>query len=178
MKKCCLLIAGLSASLALSALAGESVLGPSDNIRISLTRGRSVSDVKGGSIGEKLADFEPVVKIQNASFKDFRGNKVCVLMMGEDATVENNWRVIYRREFDADLIASKTLEWVGDPFKQGFDRTFAKSGYDYDGYIVIIRNSDGRAVISAQTKPLWGKNLEKAWNMAEGSDYSKDHFKN
>ncbi len=160
-----------------AAHAADKVLQPGDNIRISVTRGRTVEDVDGGSIGEKLAAFEPVVKIQNGSFNDFKTNRVCLVMMGEDTTRKDNWKVIYRREFDADLLASKTFEWVGEPFEQGFDRTLAKSGYDYEGYIVLIRNAEGKIAISAQSKTLWTKDLERAWNLKEGQEYSKSFFR-
>lgn len=149
----------------------------SDNIRIAFSRNRSVQDVKGGSIGEKVAAFQPVVKITNGSFRSFPGNRACVLVMGEDTTRKDNWRVMRRREFEFDLPASKTHEWVGDAFEQGFDRMLFKSGYDYAGYIVLIRNSEGKIVQSGATKPFWIRDLEKAWNLQEGSDYPKLHFR-
>ncbi|MDX2081992.1 MAG: hypothetical protein SFU53_14500 [Terrimicrobiaceae bacterium] len=153
------------------------VMAATDNVRILFSRNRSVSDVKGGSIGEKLAAFEPSVKITNGSFRGFTGNRACVILMGEDATRKDNWRVIFRREFEFDLPASKTHEWIGEPFEQGFDRTMVKSGYDYDGYIVLIRNSDGKIVQSAATKAFWIGDLEKAWSLQEGNDYPKLHFR-
>jgi hypothetical protein len=81
-----------------------------------------------------------------------------------------------REEIPFDLPASKTHEWTGKPFEQGFDRTLAKSGYDYDGYIVLIKNSEGKIVQKFSTKPRWILDVEKAWNLQQGKDYSKLHF--
>ena len=116
------------------------------------------------------------MKIHNGGIKDFLGNRVCLILMGEDTTIKKKWRAIHKREFDADLLAGKTFEWEGEPFKQGFDRTLAKSGHDYDGYILLIRNSEGKIVVSSQSKPYWAKDLEKAWGLQEGKDYDKDFF--
>ena len=166
----------LFAMVPFTLVAKDKVLGSGSNLRVSVTRGKQVTTVKGGSIGEKLADFKPGVKIQNSSIDNFPGNRVCLIMMGEDTTRPDSWRVICRREFDADLMASKTFEWEGDAFQQGYDRTYAKSGYDYDGYILLIRNSEGKVVFTAQSNPNWGKDPELAWNLEEGSDYDKNHF--
>lgn len=160
-----------------AAQAEERVLKPDDTITISFAKGRLVSNVRDGSIGEKMAEFEPSVKLQNGRLHDFKGNKVCLLLLGEDTTQKDNWKVMYRREFDADLLGGKTFEWVGSPFKQGFDRTLAKSGYDYDGFIILVRNSEGTIVKSASSKPAWLKNPEKAWNLVEKKAYTRDYFK-
>ncbi len=163
----------------LSALqAADKTLTADENIRITVTRGRSVTDVENGSIGEKLAAFEPVVTIQNASFNSFPGNRVILLMLGEDTTARDNWKVLYRREFDADLVPSKPFRWSGEPFEAGFDRTLAKSGYDYDGYIVVIKNSEGKPVIVNASKAFWAKSADKVLAMEEGKEYQKSYFKN
>lgn len=173
------LIAGILASFVISGLAeaAEKVLGPTDNLRVTVTRGRRVTDIKDGSIGEKIAEFVPTVTIQNGSFHDFRGNRVCLILMGEDTTRKDNWKVMYRREFDLNIAPSKTFEWVGDSFQQGFDRTLAKSGFDYEGYIVLIKNAEGKIVLTAQTKPMWTVDLEKSWALEEGKEYAKSYFK-
>ena len=133
--------------------------------------------LKNGSIGEKVAEFDPVVKIQNNSFNDFKGNRVCFMMMGEDTTKRGSLKVICRREFDADLISSKTFERVGETFTQGFDRTLVKGGFDYDGNIVIMKSSEGKPAVTAESKSAWTKNVEKAFALEEGKEYDKAHFK-
>lgn len=156
--------------------AGDSPLCSKDNLKITVIRGRNVSDVSGGSIGEKLALFEPTVKIQNGAMHDFKGNNVCVILMGQDTTIRDNWKAMYRREFPADLVAGKAFEWTGDSFEQGFDYTLSKSGFDYDGYIVIIRNSEGALAYAAASKAVWIKDLDKAWNLVEGKQYKRSFF--
>jgi hypothetical protein len=158
--------------------AADKTLTGDENIRVTVTRGRSVTDVENGSIGEKLAAFEPVVTIQNASFNSFPGNRIVLLMLGEDTTARDNWKVLYRREFDADLVPAKPFRWSGEPFEAGFDRTLAKSGYDYDGYIVVIKNSEGKPVIIDASKAFWAKSPDKALAMQEGKEYQKSYFKN
>ena len=158
--------------------AADKTLTANDNVRITVTRGRSVTDVENGSIGEKLAEFEPVVTIQNSSFNNFPGNRVILLMLGEDTTIQDNWKVLYRREFDADLVSAKTFRWAGEPFAAGFDRTLAKSGFDYDGYIVVIKNSEGDPVILSASKAFWAKSADKVLAMQEGKEYGKSYFKN
>jgi len=156
--------------------ASDVVLSDSDAIRVTFNRGRNVKKVVGGSIGEKHATFQPEVKIINGSFRDFQGNTGVVMLLGEDTTKQDNWRVMLRKEFSFDLPASKTHDWVGEPFEQGFDRTLAKSGYDYDGYVVLIKNSQGEIVQKFSSKPRWIANVVKAWNMEQGKDYSKIYF--
>jgi hypothetical protein len=155
------------------------VLAPSNGaqFRIEFSRSRDVEAVKNGSIGEKVAEFEPEVQITNLSTRDYPGNRVCLIIMGEDATQDNVWKVIYRREFNADFKLSSTFEWKGDKFKQGFDRTLSKSGYDYDGYIVIIKNSKGEPVISGASKSSWNKDMAKAWALTEGQICTRADFK-
>jgi len=160
-----------------SSQAEERVLQQGDSLRITVLRGRAVSDVKDGSIGEKMAEFKPVVKIQNDSAYDFNHNRVCLIMMGQDTTDRNNWKVICRREFDANLPAGKTFEWEGESFQQGFDRTLAMSGFDYDGYIVLVKGSNGKPAIAATSKPIWTKDEQKAWSLEEGKTYKRSYFR-
>jgi NDP-sugar pyrophosphorylase family protein len=124
-----------------------------------------------------MAHFEPSAKITNNAIHDFPGNKVCVIMMGEDATADNTWRVIFKEEFDMDLPAGETFEWSGTPFKQMFDRTLSMGGYDYDGYIVMIRNSEGKIAVTAATKTYWLADPEKAWQMVKDKDYDRKFFR-
>lgn len=174
------LVLGLVASLAFcleTSSAIDKPLSQADNLKVTVIKGRDVTDVKNGSIGEKVAEFEPTVKIQNGSMRDFLGNQVCVVLIGESTTQRDNWKVMYRREFPAELLRGKTFEWTGDPFKQGFDKTLSMSGFDYDGYIVIIKNSEGTMAYAASSKPVWVKDLAKAWGLTEGKEYDRDFFK-
>jgi len=156
--------------------AGDDVLSADDRVLIDFTRGRNVSKVHGGSIGEKMARFKPKLRIKSQGLGTFPGNKGCLILMGEDTTKNNVWKIIYRREFDLDLASGKEFRWEGDVVEQGFDRTLAKSGYDYDGYIVVIKNSQGVPVIAKASKPYWIKDLGKAWGLKEGSIAKREDF--
>jgi hypothetical protein len=156
--------------------AQDKLLSASDRIRVEFLRGREVSRVKGGSIGEKIATFTPTLIIHNEGMHDFRDNQVCLLVLGEDTTMDGSWKVILRREFKADLLRAGEFEWKGEPVQQGFDRTLAKSGFDYDGYIVQIRNSAGELVHTICSKAMWAKNPAKLWDMKEGQEYGKTFF--
>lgn len=155
--------------------AAPEVLQTGHGIAINFSPGRDVDDVKNQSIGEKMATFEPDLKIKNLTLKEFSGNKAHVFMLGESTTETRTWKVMLKQTVPFDLKPSEEMIWKGAQFKHGFDDTLAKSGYDYDGFIVLVENSAGVIVHSRASKASWLKNLDKVKNIpAEAIVTKKD----
>lgn len=152
-------------------------LGSSDRVRIEFQPNKKTKEVRTGSIGANVATFRPELKITNSSITDFPKLKCCVIMMGEDTQKSKNWRVLMREEFPFDLPASETYDWRGKEFTQEFDKIMAKSGFEYDGHIVLIKNSEGEIVKATSSKPVWIKSPEFAWTMKKGEEFARADFK-
>jgi hypothetical protein len=136
-----------------------------------------VKEVKNASVGAKAASFTPVLKIVNSSVKDFSNVSICIIMMGQDTNNPKIWRVIMKKEVEADLPSSETFTWEGETFNQNFDKIMAKSGFEYDGYIVLLKNNEGEIVKSFASKSFWTSNPESVWKLKPRQDYSKNDFR-
>ncbi len=163
--------------LILPPLSFAETLTKSDNIRIEFQPNRRVKEVMNASVGAKAASFSPVLKIKNSSIKDFSNVRICIIMMGQDTNNPKIWRVLMKKVIEKDLPSSETITWEGETFNQAFDKIMAKSGYEYDGYVVLLKNNQDEIVNSFASKSFWISNPAFAWDLKQGQTYTKEDFR-
>lgn len=157
----------------------DKVLDENTNIVVNVKKGscKVKSEDKDGKKKAKEM-FTPEVVIYNPSMFNYPGNKGLLVFLAESQAEKNVWMVLSSDSFTVNLTAGETFRWEGTAFdvSQGGGKN-KKGGYEYDGYIFVLTNAEGKDVKIKSSSATWTKNIGKIRGLKKGQTCSKDDFK-
>jgi len=103
----------------------------------------------------------------------FEGYTASISAFGE-STLERGVRMVLMHEsIPVSVAPMKTQEHECAQVKTRFDKTDAKFGYFYDGWIVVVKDKAGKVVHIKSTSPTFEKLPEKAAKLTKGQCYDR-----
>jgi len=122
--------------------------------------------------------FAPEVTITNDDFyQDYTGNKVRVVMFAEDRRYRERLLVVSVTDLEIDFPANETVVKDAKPFfleHTEYDYTDYEYGYLYDGYAIVISNSEGEVTHTKCSSKAFDDNVEILLKCKRGEVYSDD----
>lgn len=131
-------------------------------------------------VDDKTRSFFPEVVIENDELQTFTGNTVRVVVVAEDLHYEEQKLIVSATTLKADFPDRQKTILETDPFRlrtYEYDSSYSsyeyKNGYEYEGYIVVIKNSAGEITHMRASKSKYLSNMEVIFNCKAGEIYDE-----
>lgn len=112
----------------------------------------------GGDFDDKMDAVALRLKFHNTDttngYEGFTGR---VIALSESVTMRNVFKVTIVEDFEIDLEPREKKEITTKTVHEGWDNTYAKWGFRYEGWLVLIRDKDGKNVTVKSTSPRFEK---------------------
>ena len=148
-------------------------LTPDSRLSINLLKGNKDQFNDYGDIDDRVVSFSPGVIVDNEEFRhSFKAVKGSVIIVGSNIMNDDQYVILSRQDFKLDLPKREKSRWEGAPFKCRYDPDYG--GFDYGGYLVVLRNKKGEVVQTKGSRTAWEKNAENLLKAKKRKGYSVD----
>lgn len=119
-------------------------------------------------LGVERDTIHPEVIIKNRELeRDFKGITGRVILISQHVEERDALQVLSDQTFEFEIARNKEFMWEGKPekiayrdrehreYENGLRYTWAKEGYKYDGYILMLRNDAGEVVYVDESRRGW-----------------------
>jgi len=128
--------------------------------------------IKGGDWDDKVQKIVLTLKLVNKDLRQaYEGYTATVSVFGESVFDSKCKKVLIQEAVDISLPAGKTQEHVCAEVTTRFDKTGSKFGYFYDGWIIVVKDPQGKIVQVKSTSAGLEKFTELAAKIEEGKCY-------
>ncbi|MGB0416570.1 MAG: hypothetical protein ACPGKS_06960, partial [Coraliomargarita sp.] len=115
----------------------------------------------------------PEVVIESQDYKktypDIEGT---VVVVGRGVVNDKQYAVLSKQEFGMALKPRAKARWVGKSFECRYDPDYG--GFEYGGYIIVIRNRAGEIVLVKASKSGWEQAPERLLKAKKRTGYNSD----
>jgi hypothetical protein len=181
MRKSLLTLLVFSILLPPLATAEENILTERTSLRVEFFKHKDDEFVGQGDVDNRWEIFEPEITVDPPlSLGDSPGNELILILLGEYTyRSEDKWKVFLYKKLEMDLKKGEKFHWKGEQVKIEYDpRSPSESyAYQYDGYVILIKNAEGEVVYTKASKNKWLKKIDRTLAVSEGSVYTEDYFK-
>ena len=109
---------------------------------------------KGGDYDDQMQTIKPRIKFTNVdNAQNYEGHKAAFMILGESTIDRKVFKVLMRHDFVISLPARKVIEETAPDVTTRFDTTYAKFGYKYDGWILLVTDPQGQLVLVKSSSP-------------------------
>jgi len=130
---------------------------------------------KGGDFDDQMQTIKPRIKFTNVdNAQNYEGHKASFMVMGESAVDRKVFKILLRHDFNISLPARQVAEETAPDVTTRYDTTGAKFGFKYDGWILIVTDSQGQLVMAKSTSPSIEKMPTQLSALKNGGCYTKD----
>jgi hypothetical protein len=130
------------------------------------------------ALDDTTKSYFPEVVIKNAELTAFKGNAIRVVVIAEDKGNEGQKLIVSATTLEADFPERDQVVLESDPFRLRlfeYDSNYSSSdyeyGYEYEGYIVVIKNSAGKITQSRASKSKYLSDMDVIFNCEAGEIY-------
>ena len=127
-------------------------------IRVTVATGRRRETFNEYGYIYHIVGYEPKVEIKNEeigiTYSDIKGT---LIMVGKHERYKDQYGVIFRENFKMTAPPKETSVWLGKPFQQKISDW---EGFAYEGYILVLRDHDGKVVYSKSSRNQWLERLQ------------------
>jgi hypothetical protein len=132
------------------------------------------SDVKGGDFDDKTQKIVLKVKFSDIDTRQaYEGYTATVSAFGQAVLERDTRKVLMQEKIPVSLAPLKSMEHMCPAVKTQFDKTGAKFGYFYDGWVVVVKDSSGKVIHVKSTSPAIEKLPDKAEKLEVGKCYNR-----
>lgn len=165
------------------ALASKQILQDSGRITISAKMNRKSKDGvydRHSRVDDKTNSYFPEVVIENDDIDTYKDNSVRIVVIAEDKGNEELMLIVSASTLKADFLERGKTILDSDPFhlrsyeynsSGGYDYEF---GYEYTGYVVVVKNSKGEITHSRASKSKYLTNMSAIINCKAGDIYDEN----
>ncbi len=132
-------------------------------MRVEITSGKSDRRDKSDGFDDRTGSFQLGVKITNEEIHfNLQGAKAEIVAIGEDAEDRNKYGIMQKSAFEVSVEPGKTFVWTGDEVSYRFDDSPpAYWGSSYAGYILRIKNANGKVIYQNAVPQIFEKQIDK-----------------
>lgn len=140
-------------------------------VRISVLASKPAR-IKGGDWDDKMQKILLTVKFENKDMRQaYEGYSATVSVLGQSTVDRKLKKVLGQDQVDLTLAPNQTVEHVCDPVTTRFDKNGLKFGFFYDGWIIVVKDKQGKIVQVRATSESMAKFTELAAKIQVGKCY-------
>lgn len=129
--------------------------------------------IKGGDWDDKMQKVAVRLKFTNQDIhQTYEGYTAMLSVLGQCVIDGKVKKVLLQEEVKISLPPSKGQEHECKTVTTRFDKTGVRFGYFYDGWVLVVKNAEGKVVHVKSTVPNYEKMPEPASLLAMGRCYS------
>lgn len=129
--------------------------------------------VKGGDWDDKMQRIGVRLKFANTDIRQtFEGYTATISVFAQSVLDGKVRKVLLQEQVPVSLPPRKTQEHECKEITTRFDKTGSKFGYFYDGWIVVVKDAEGKVVQVKSTSPSMEKLPEQAAKIAMNGCYN------
>ena len=123
-------------------------------VRLSFSKRRDDDFNEYGDIDDRIVSLSPGVVIESLEHEvSYTGVKGTIVMIGRGVLQQDAYVILSKQDFSLDIPCRETVRWSGMGFECSYDPDYG--GYEYEGYLLVLRDRSGRIVISKASKSGW-----------------------
>lgn len=129
---------------------------------------------------DKTSRYTPEIAIENRDISQaYMGNTVRIVILAKDLRDSANSLVASASEHRVDFPAGEVVELSGTDFRlrkyesEGYSSDY-KYGYEYDDYVIVIKNRDGKITHTRATSSKVLEYMDNVMRCRAGEIYDKD----
>lgn len=147
-------------------------LSEDSEIRVIVGTGRDKDTHYTYGYETNIVRYSPKVTIINEEIKvTYAGIKGTLYMIGQDVQRKEKHAIIFREDFVLDAPPGEKTEWMGKPFVLKVYPDYY--GYDYEGYILLLRDHDDQIVFEKGSKKAWMERLNEISEVPLNTAYDR-----
>lgn len=159
----------------------KELLQPESRIELSATmnrKSRKNSDYYYAD--DKTKSYFPEILIKNDELVTFKGNTVRVVIIAKDLRYKDQKLIVSATTLKSDFSAKGDTIIEADPFRlrlYEYDSLYSDSyayGYEYEGYVVVVKNSKGEITHSRSAKTKYLNDMKAIMECNAGDMYDAD----
>jgi hypothetical protein len=145
-------------------------------MRVEVNTGKSDRSDKADSFDDRVGSFQFSVKLLNEEIHfDLQGAKAELAVIGEDAETRGRYGIMQKSAFEVSAAPGKTFEWQGKRLHYRFDdRPPAYWGSSYAGYVLRIKNANGKVIYENAVPQGLEKQVDAILKMEEGAAFDRN----
>ena len=145
-------------------------------VKITVLKGEDDDKNNYGDIDDRVVHFEPtVIAESNEKELTFRDVKGTLVIIGKGVIEKDSHVILNKQDFTIDMIPRERTRWEGSKFQCRYDPDFG--GFEYEGYLVILRNKQGQPVIIKASRSVWEQNFNEILKAKRFIGYDRDFGK-
>jgi hypothetical protein len=153
------------------------------DVNVNLNRKSNKNSRYSGypEIDDKTEAFFPEIIITNDELEKFKDNEVRVIIVANDLRNPDQKLIVSATTIKTDFLDRTKNFLEGDPFrlrKYEYDSSYSsyeyKYGYEFEGYVVVIKNSKGQVTHTRASKSKYLSNLKTIYKCKAGEIYGED----
>lgn len=131
--------------------------------------------IRGGDWDDKTQKITLRLKFTNVNNRQsYEGHTAVVSAIGQSAA-DRDVRIIFLQEkVNLPLAPLKSCEHTCKEIVTKFDKTDAKFGYSYDGWVILVKDAAGKVVHVKSTSPSLEKMPDKVEKLAVGTWFDRN----
>ncbi len=157
-------------------LQGSPDITADSKIRLYVLRGRDDEMNDYNDIDDRVVTFEPQVVVQSEekdiSYLNVRGTLVIV---GKGAIDDDVYTILDSQDFTMSILSRQKSRWEGQSFECRYDPDYG--GFEYGGYLLVMRNREGEIVQSKASKSSWRDNPQRILGAKKFVGFNSDFTK-
>lgn len=142
-------------------------------VKIEVTTSKP-SDIKGGDFDDKMQKIVVRLKFTNIDTRQSYANYTATVSAFGQSTVDRTVsKVLMQESFPVTLAPRRLIEHECKPVSTQFDKTGAKFGYFYDGWILVVKDASGNIILVKSTSPSLEKLTDKVDKLEKDKCYDR-----
>jgi len=150
------------------------------SLRVTFHKNKDDEFVGKGDVDNRFEIFYPEVKVDPPlSLGTSQNNEIILIILGENVYDDEEWKVFAYETGKMDLADGEVFVWKGKKVQIEYDPVSPSAGFEfqYEGYVLLIKNSQGEVVFEKSTKSVWTKDLDRILKVKKDKTYKEDYFK-
>lgn len=141
-------------------------------LKIKVIKGIDDDFNEYGDIDDHEVYFKPAVIVESDElYRTFTEVQGTLIIIGHGYLKKSEHIILSRQSFKMDFPAKETARWDGSQFSCVYDPDYG--GFDYAGYLLVLRNRSGEIIIRKASNTIWEDNAEQVIRAKERMGYNR-----
>ena len=132
-------------------------LSADSKVKLLFLKGKDDEMNNYGDIDDRIVKFEPEVVLTSeekiVTYPDVEGT---IVVVGQGILKNDQYTILSKQNFSIEVLPKQKSRWDGEAFECRYDPDYG--GFEYGGYLLVLRNRAGDIVKSKASKSHWEKN--------------------
>jgi len=143
-------------------------------VQVEAIRNKSTR-VQGGDFDDRTDRISFTLKLTNTDTKvAFNDCKAEFFVFAQSILNRKAFQLLGSDKFDFSLAPRAVHSFTSTEVVTMWDKTGAKFGSQYDSWVLVVRDKDGKVLLKKSTSPSWLPVAEKLGELKKDSFYERD----